>query len=704
MRLAGFSLVLVALLSMRLLLGVAPSSQLSELLPKDFAELKGANNGAFTQLKSRFDRQLWLLVEDSNPKTLVKKGNALAKVLDNSDIISAWQGGNNAGYQRLAKFRGQVLSVKDRQASNAQLINRAMALWFGPTPTSLRADPLFTFSDWLQDLRPAGSHIQLFDGWPLWQKDGRYALILSAEINGSAYDAKVQRRVSQWLAALPVKAQALGTVLYAQQGAQQAQREVSRFGSLALVGVLVLIVWGFGGLRALGFMAGLLALSLIGALTALWWCFPHAHWLALVMGASVIGICADYGFHALAAGEHQRAIRGPLLGGLVSSLCAYGVLVLSPFPGLAQLGVAALGGLMVAYCYVRFLTPIPKVASRQWPATLLLAVSRHRPWAKWALLVIVTVWCALGVRQLSFNDDIRQWQPKDPSLEAVANRLAYWLGQRPGGQYLLITAASTEQLLEKEEAIMPRLQALEAKDQLASVLAVSQRCPSLARQRADHQRIRQLWQQLNSQVGGALGPAPALATGLSPEHWPIKEGRLSLLLTDQHTSVMVLQGLSASGAKALNDLTLIDPASQATKTFGHYRDQVLKLLALAFLLLAVVLVVTLKKNGLKVIFASALALAAAAVTPAFLGQPFNLIHALGLMLVLGLSLDYCLFFASKAPANHTLLAVLLSLASSLLAFGLLMASSTPVLAGFGAVVAVGLLCAWCSSLLWARSS
>ncbi|WP_417360344.1 MULTISPECIES: hypothetical protein [Gammaproteobacteria] len=699
------ALVLLVLLGWRLALGVSPSTQLADLLPANMAGQSAGDSAAFATLKARFDNQLWLVVENADPKALVSDANMLAKALSQADFLKSWQGGPDSRFERYGEYRAQLMAKSDRQLSDEALVNRALGLWFGPTPSSLRADPLLTFSHWLDSQKPATTPLALQEGWPLWHKDGRYAVILTLSLKGSAYDGALQAKVSSWLAALPVKVQAVGTLLYAQQGANQAQREVSRFGTLALAAVLALIAWGFGGWRALGFMGALLTLSLLGALTALWWCFPHAHWLALVMGASVIGICADYGFHALAAGAAQRSIRGPLLGGLVSSLVAYGVLVLSPFPGLSQLGVTALGGLLIAYGYVRYAATVPLAPSRQWPARFMAAVDKRQGVARWLLLAVIALWCALGAGRLSFDDDIRQWQPKDAALEKVASRLEYWLGQRPGGQYLLLRAADTQGLLEQEEALMPRLDALKAKGQLGSVLALSQGFPSLKRQHSDHLRLSALWQQLDSRLGGALGPVPAFMPGLTPANWPKGDGRLQLLLEGTNpATVMVLQGLTQEGAAALGDLGLIDPTARITHTFGHYRDQVLWLLLLAFGILALVLLAALRAKGVRVLFATALALGAAAVTPAYLGQPFNLIHALGLILVLGLSLDYCLFFVSgKVSSSHTLLAVLLSMLSSLFAFGLLVASSTPVLAGFGALVAVGLLCAWLSSLLWARS-
>ncbi|WKE63992.1 hypothetical protein PVT67_09800 [Gallaecimonas kandeliae] len=698
-------IALTALLALRLLLGVHPSSQLADLLPDGFQGAPAGERASFKALRQRFDRQLWLLAEGQNPGQLVALGRKLGKSLDAASFVAGWQGGDSDAFKALGRYRGQLLADSDRALPDQSLLARAQALWFGPMPSSLRLDPLLSFSHFLEQQRPRGSQLHLVGGWPLWRQGDDYALVLSVTLKGSAYDGQVQAAVKQWLGAQPQAVKATGTVLYAAAGARQAQVEVSRFGTLAALGVLALIWWGFGGWRALGYMGGLLLASGLGALTALWWCFPGAHWLALVMGASVIGICADYGFHRLAAGPDGSAIHKPLLLGLLSSLAAYGVLSLSPFPGLAQLGVTAIGGLLVAYGYVRFVAKAPAVPVRTWPARLMARLEPRRTKAAWALALLLLAWLALGVSRLSFDDDIRQWQPKDPALSAVEARLGHYLGVLPGGQYLLLQGKDVQELLQKEEALAPRLEALEAKGQLAGYLALSQAVPSKARQQADHQRLAGLWQQLDAQLGGALGQAPALDAYLLPGALPAFDARRQLLLEGtKPATVMVLRGLTPAGQAALGDQRLISPALEASRLFSHYRDQILKLLGLAFLALAPLLWWLQGKKAGPVLASAGAAVLAAAMAPAMLGQAFNLVHALALVLVLGLSLDYGLFFAGDPKGHHSLLATLLSALSSLLAFGLLIASSTPVLVGFGAVVTVGLFTGWWTSLLWAGKS
>jgi predicted exporter len=77
-----------------------------------------------------------------------------------------------------------------------------------------------------------------------------------------------------------------------------------------------------------------------------------------------------------------------------------------------------------------------------------------------------------------------------------------------------------------------------------------------------------------------------------------------------------------------------------------------------------------------------------------LEQGINLFHLMALILVLGIGLDMGIFLTETDEAPHTWLAVSLSTVTSLLAFGLLAFSDTPVLHHFGLTVAIGLLLVW----------
>ena len=82
---------------------------------------------------------------------------------------------------------------------------------------------------------------------------------------------------------------------------------------------------------------------------------------------------------------------------------------------------------------------------------------------------------------------------------------------------------------------------------------------------------------------------------------------------------------------------------------------------------------------------------------------FNLFHVMALILIIGIGLDTGIFLYETSGATHTWLAVSLSVFTSLLAFGLLALSKTPVLYHFGLTVLIGLLLVWLSvGVMWKR--
>jgi predicted exporter len=80
---------------------------------------------------------------------------------------------------------------------------------------------------------------------------------------------------------------------------------------------------------------------------------------------------------------------------------------------------------------------------------------------------------------------------------------------------------------------------------------------------------------------------------------------------------------------------------------------------------------------------------------ALLGEALSLFHLAALLLLAGLAIDYALFLATGSAADDvTTGAVLTCAISTLLTFGMLSLSETPVLHGIGLTVATGVAAAF----------
>ena len=139
--------------------------------------------------------------------------------------------------------------------------------------------------------------------------------------------------------------------------------EVSRLsmiGTLAIVAVLLAVyrsprLVGLGLLPvASGALAGVVAVSLV---------FGTVFGITVGFGVALIGEAVDYSIYyfvqsgRLGVDAWRERFWPTIRLGVATSLCGFGALMLSGFPGLAQLGLYALSGVLTAALVTRWLLP-----------------------------------------------------------------------------------------------------------------------------------------------------------------------------------------------------------------------------------------------------------------------------------------------------------------------------------------------------------
>ncbi|MCL1487440.1 MAG: hypothetical protein MH186_05725 [Marinobacter sp.] len=127
---------------------------------------------------------------------------------------------------------------------------------------------------------------------------------------------------------------------------------------------------------------------------------------------------------------------------------------------------------------------------------------------------------------------------------------------------------------------------------------------------------------------------------------------------------------------------------------GGYRVTVSLWMALAYSLVMLVLIMRYGRHWWRVILPPALATVMTLGLLAVFGQPLNLFNLLAALLILGIGLDIGIFVRESNGELPAWEAVTLSAITSLLAFGLLALSETPVLHHFGMTVLPGIGLAW----------
>ncbi|MBW3531768.1 MMPL family transporter [Shewanella sp. NKUCC06_TVS] len=540
-----------------------------------------------------------------------------------------------------------------------------------------------------------------------------------------------------------------GALFHAIAATQTAKSEISILGLASLLGVIALVWLAFRSVIPLLLAIVTISSGLLLAVTFTLSVFGELHLLTLVFGTSLIGIAIDYSFHFYCErlSDTERSAQATVAYifptvtlAFITSALAYVGIGLAPFPGMQQVAIFCAAGLLGAYLTLILAYPLlagsrlpsgsrPLALAGKYLANLTQLSNRlTTPLGMSMFALVIVMWCLVGVTKLTVDDDIRHLQQSPASVTEPENKLRQLLSGGTDNQFLLVRAASEEALLQQLERVSPQLDAAIANQELGNYVSLSRYLPSHKRQDTAYRLQGEIYQTQIDTVLTSLGLdenlkpelqasylaakeqyiAPAdfftLETGkqlaplwLAPNGKATDYDALNDGASAEYGAIVLLGGIQqidAIKARFAHDesVQLIDKVADISAVMGHYRLLTLKLLALA---LGIALLLFSLNFGIKkaavVVAVPALAALLTLATLGLTGSPLSLFHALALILVFGIGIDYSLFFASAQ--NHgkaVMIAVFMSACSTLLAFGLLAFSQTQAIHYFGLTLSLGI--------------
>lgn len=733
--------------------GGAPwlDTQIMSLLPG--SERDPALNKVLRSAADNASQKMLLLVGHNNKEQafagarfLTEQLNAVATLESPASTEMLLQLG-----QFYQKFQGLLLSSDDyrrlqKQAFDA-LTQEVMTQLYNPmsgiNSVQLANDPLLLHTRFLQQLSTGVRQLKQEHGW-LWQQhENRFYVLLILTAKESVYQLSFQQRALEWISQaeneLKQRSSAFsldrtGALFYAEAGVESGQRDVSTVGLGSLLGIILLMLLIFNSLKPLLLSVISIVVGCVMGFATVLFSFGQVHMMTLVFGASLIGVSIDYAFHYFVhvnAGKSRlytvRLIGVAVALGLISSVMAYLSLLWAPFPGMHQIALMSAVGLIAAFLTVMLWFPyvhwprVGRITNRGIPWGLrlmqkLLGSIQRAPW-RWRIGLMLFLGMAMaGYFRLSVSDDIRELQQLTPALKVQEEKIFAVTGIQSQQPLMLVMATSTQQLLQREEQLAEQLDRLVQQGQVNGYLNTARFVPSVQRQK-DNQRLLSaaLEQETLTKLANRIGANEALfqlyrtvvtqpKQYLTPEDLPwsllsfIKPLWHGAIEPQRFVSFVLLFGVPSAfelGVIAANidGVELVDQADEVSMVFARYRQHAAFLLSIAYVLtLALLLWRYAWRQALIMSMVPVSSVVCAVGMLAWLGLTFNLFALLAMVLVVGISIDYVIFFteAKVEQAQKTLLAITLSALTTLMAFGLLSLSDTAAIATFGTVMLFGI--------------
>ncbi len=540
-----------------------------------------------------------------------------------------------------------------------------------------------------------------------------------------------------------------GASVFAVESRAQIKDEALRVSMLGilLIGALLLAAYRSFIALALGLLPVLTgALVGVAAVAA---GFGVVHGITLGFGATLIGEAVDYAIYLFvqtgnAASDADRRnawmreFWPTIRLGVLTSILGFAAMLFSGFPGLAQLGMYSVCGLLAAALFTRYVLPVLLPADFRvrdlaplgtWLARAVPLAGRGR-WLVTAL--------ALGAAATLLAQGVSPWAQDLSALstiraedQAYDGKLRADLGAADA-RYLVVAGGSdAEAALAAAERAAQALRPLVAAGVISGFDSPARYLPSMATQRARAASLPEP-QELRVRLQRALRGMPLRAERLEGFVADVERARsgpglqradlegtamgvaLGALLLRRPGDWQALLPLRAptSGPGALHidaarvrdalagsGALFLDLKAEANALYAGYLREAIALSAAGVVAVLLLLLLVLR-SPVRVWRVAAPLAAAVLVCAALLaaaGQTFTLLHLVGFLLVVAIGSNYALFFDRStdggAPAPAVLASLALANATTVIGFGVLASSSVPVLRAIGSTVALGTLLA-----------
>ncbi|HEY1313692.1 MAG TPA: MMPL family transporter [Steroidobacteraceae bacterium] len=542
---------------------------------------------------------------------------------------------------------------------------------------------------------------------------------------------------------------------------ERAAVRLSIVSSILVVALLFSVYRSFAAL-ALG-LAPVASGAVIG-IAAVALGFGVVHGITLGFGITLIGESVDYSIYffvasrarpdAAAAPPWQRTWWPTIRLGMLTSVCGFASLLPSGFPGLAQLGLYSISGLVAAAAVTRYVLPalLPKgfvihdVSAVGRRVARLLEPARHLPRLALAALGLALAALALGVlyrhQATLWNHELSYLSPVSAQEQDYDAELRRDLGAADVRDLVIVTAPTLDAALGLAERAARVLDPLVTAHAIGGFDSPANYLPSVATQEARRDSLPGA-EQLADNLRQACADLAVRSDRLQPFLHDVDAARRAPLLTPQNlrgTSLrtgfeaLVLEQkdrwhallplhsvdsraidtgrvVAALRAAQLGAAQVLDLKQESDALYADYLHEAIRLSLAGIAAIVVLLLLALRSppRVARVLAPLLLAVLTVAAGLVIYRVQLTILHLVGMLLIVAVGSNYALFFDRQSTLHEagsealTLASLVIANASTVIGFGLLSFSQVPVLVSLGTTVAPGAFLALLFAALLSRA-
>jgi predicted exporter len=543
-----------------------------------------------------------------------------------------------------------------------------------------------------------------------------------------------------------------GPGVFAVAARAKIERAAVRLSIASSILVVTLLLLVYRSLPALGLGLLPVATGALVGIAAVALGFGAVHGITLGFGITLIGESVDYSIYFFIQSRQPQSGAAPVRGwqqlwwptirlGMLTSVCGFASLLPSGFPGLQQLGLYSISGLIAAALVTRYVLPallpahfaIRDVTPVGLRAGRVLQRAQRLSGSALLLCGAVLATLALGVlyhnRESLWNRELSALSPISADDQIYDAKLRADLGAADVRDLVIVSGPDMESILRGAERAARALQSLVDEKVIGGFESPAAYLPSMATQESRRSSLPSA-ADLRANLNQAVEGLPVHADRLRPFLEDVEATRHAALVTprdlagtslnagfdalilhqkDQWNALLPLRSASTGAQIDLGKVTaalkdsqvdearVLDLKQESDALYDNYLSEAVHFSLAGFLALTILLLIALRspRRVARVLAPLVLAVLTVAAGLVIAGVHLSILHLVGMLLIVAVGSNYALFFDRQANAEETgeealtLAALVIANASTVIAFGLLSFSQVPVLVALGTTVAPG---------------
>ncbi len=608
-------------------------------------------------------------------------------------------------------------------------------------------DPLASFSSKLLGFLGDSETTTFGEYWGVIDtKSNTTNILISYELASNGFDLTLQEDLRSQVDKLQhslqkessnIRVLRIGPLFHAEYAASNMKRDITTIAGASTLAIVVMFWFVFRRWKPLLMSTLSISYGIAASFVICNYIFNELHIIVMVFGAALIGVSADYSIH-FHCKDHACAInktktpnrfteiQKPLVLSLLSSVIAYLCLAFSGLSILVQVASFSSIGLIAALFFLSSTakdTATVELPNSLFPGSLKLIEQIRSRYAgqkkntyRFLLFVLITGLALLPV-SYEYNDNPRLMYQSSEELIAdalEANRIS---GNYDPSQALLIMGNTDALVLNKLDSIRPLLDNLKSQNLLQGYSSIVELVPPIDEQRRNFEASRELYAKggiletlLRNMGFNHTDIQSAFVQANSMKFTPLEPSKLNsqsplvsrywLSHGETKAAVVLLERPDPQhlqeAIEKLNDesIVLVSRIQNIRSVLETIRKNAQAMMLFAYI--GIFALFTSQFGWKKAFSLLSLPFGVSVICLLYfsiLGRGVSSFTIFGLYLVLGLGIDYAIFYQRQnvLPSDETVLAILLSGFTSLLSFGLLGFSSTPMIRDFGQTLALGTL-------------